>query len=70
VSSRKTSKNPPARVIVMIVMLAVMTGALFGLIAGSWVVGGGVGLVFAAGVYFVAVYQARRATVKRSRRRR
>ena len=67
--SRKTSKYPPARVIVMIVMLALMTGALFGLITGSWVVGGAIGLVFAAGVYFAVVYQARRATVKRSRRR-
>ena len=64
------SKRPPARVLVMIVMLAVMTGALFGLIAGNWFVGGVIGLVFAAGVYFVAVYQARRAKVKGSRRRR
>ena len=64
------SKRPPARVMVMIVMLAVMTGALFGLIAGNWFVGGAIGLVFAAGVYFVAVYQARRAKVKGSRRRR
>ena len=53
----------------MIVMLALMTGALFGLIAGRWVVGGAIGLVFAAGVYFAVVYQARRATVKRSRHR-
>ena len=64
------SKRPPARVVVMIAMLAVMTGALFGLIAGNWFVGGVIGLVFAAGVYFVAVYQARRAKVKGSRRRR
>jgi len=70
VSSQKTSKHPPARVIVMIVMLAVMTGALFGLISGNWLVGGVIGLIFAAGVYFVVVYQARRAKVKRSRRRR
>ena len=69
-SSQKVSKRPPARVVVMIAMLAVMTGALFGLIAGNWFVGGVIGLVFAAGVYFVAVYQARRAKVKGSRRRR
>lgn len=69
-SSPKVSKHPPARVVVMIVMLAAMTGALFGLIAGNWFVGGAVGLIFAAGVYFVVVYQARRAKVKRSRRRR
>ena len=69
-SSQKTSKYPPARVIIMIAMLAIMTGAVFGLMVGNWITGAVIGAVFAGAVYFVVVYQARRAKVKRSRRRR
>jgi uncharacterized membrane protein len=60
---------PPARVVTMIVMLAIMVIAIFTLMSGSWIVGGVLGLGFAAAFYFVVIVNARRATSKKRRSR-
>ena len=64
VKSRKTTKAVPTRVLTMVAMIAIMVGALFWLITGSWIAGGGIGVAFAAGLYFAVIYQARNASVK------
>ena len=60
---------PPARVITMIVMLAVMLTVIFSLMTASWLLGAALGLGFAAAFYFVVVVNARRATIKKRRPR-
>lgn len=68
--SRKTNPyTPPARVAVMIAMLAAMLTVIFGLMTASWLFGAALGVAFAAAFYFVVVVNARRA-VSKSRRRR
>ena len=66
--SRKKTKTPPARVLTMVAMIAIMVGALFWLITASWIAGGVIGVAFAAGLYFVVIYQARNASVKGRKR--
>ena len=53
---------PPARVLTMIVMLAVVMGALFSAMLGAWIPGMAVGLAFAAAFYLLVIVNARRAT--------
>jgi uncharacterized membrane protein YjjP (DUF1212 family) len=68
VKSHKASKHPPARVVTMIAMVAIIVAALFSLMLGDWIIGAIIGAVFAAGFYFVVIFQARRAPKKRRRR--
>lgn len=60
---------PPARVLVMIAMLAIMLSFLFALMTASAIIGSALGLAFAAAFYFIVVVNARRAGGKRRRRR-
>lgn len=46
----------------MIVMLAVIMGALFSAMLGAWIPGMAVGLAFAAAFYLLVIVNARRAT--------
>lgn len=66
--SHKTSKHPPARVLSLIAMVAIIVAAIFSLMLGSWMIGSVLGAGFAAGLYFAVIYQARRAPKKRRRR--
>lgn len=66
--SHKASKHPPARVVTMIAMVAIIIAAIFSLMLGDWIIGVGVGAAFAAGLYFAVIFQARRAAPKRRRR--
>lgn len=52
----------------MIAMVAIIVAALFSLMLGDWIIGAIIGAVFAAGFYFVVIFQARRAPKKRRRR--
>jgi hypothetical protein len=67
VSSRKTTKSIPANVLTMVAMIAIIVGGLFGLIVQSWLIGAGVGVGFAAAIYFVVIFQARQTSKKRRR---
>lgn len=58
---------PPKNVIAMMVMLALITGAIFTVILASWIGGAAVGVALAAAVYLLIVVDARRKTKKRSR---
>ncbi len=51
----------------MIVMLALITGAIFTAILGDWIGGAVVGLGLAAAIYLLIVVDARRKTKKRRR---
>jgi len=59
---------PPARVISMIVILAILLTGIFGLMTASWLVGAVLGIGFAAAFYFIVVVNARRAVGKKRRR--
>ncbi len=61
---------PPARVISMIVILAILLTGIFSLMTASWIVGTALGVAFAAAFYFIVVVNARRAVGKRRRRAR
>jgi len=61
---------PPARVISMIVILAILLTGIFSLMTASWIVGTALGVAFAAAFYFIVVVNARRAVGKRRRRTR
>ncbi len=70
VKSRKANPYlPPARVISMLVMLAVVVAGIFGLMTSSWLVGAALGIAFAGGFYFIVVVNARREVGKPRRRR-
>lgn len=58
---------PPNNVIAMIVMLALITGAIFTAILGDLIGGALVGLALAAAIYFLIVVDARRKVKKRRR---
>ena len=58
---------PPKNVIAMIVMLALITVAIFTAILGDWIGGALVGLGLAAAIYLLIVVDARRKTKKRRR---
>lgn len=60
---------PPAQVVVMIALIAVMLGAVFGLMMGSAMGGGVVGLAAAGAVYGFIVVDARGKVKKRHARR-
>jgi uncharacterized membrane protein YoaK (UPF0700 family) len=67
VKRRKSTFIPPQNVIAMIVMLALITGAIFTAILGDWIGGAVVGLGLAAAIYLLIVVDARRKTKKRRR---
>jgi uncharacterized membrane protein YoaK (UPF0700 family) len=67
VKRRNSPFIPPNNVIAMIVMLALITGAIFTAILGNWVGGALVGLALAAAIYLLIVVDARRKTKKRRR---
>jgi hypothetical protein len=58
---------PPARVISLIVILAILLTGIFGLMTGSWIAGLVLGVGFAAAFYFIVVVNARRAVGKKRR---
>ncbi|MGJ3231774.1 MAG: hypothetical protein ACFE0P_08250 [Oceanicaulis sp.] len=64
---RKSIFLPPQNVIVMIMMLAAITGAIFTVILDSWINGAAVGVLFAAAVYLLIVVDARGRVKKRKR---
>lgn len=65
---RKSIFLPPANVIAMVVMLALITGAIFTAILSSWIGGAAVGLALALAVYLLIVVDARGKTKKKRRR--
>jgi uncharacterized membrane protein YoaK (UPF0700 family) len=67
VKHRSSPFIPPKNVIAMIVMLALITGAIFTAILGDWIGGALVGLGLAAAIYLLIVVDARRKTKKRRR---
>ena len=67
VKRRKSIFLPPSNVIAMIVMLALITGAIFTAILSSLVGGAAVGLALAGAVYLLIVVDARGKTKKRKR---
>jgi type IV secretory pathway TrbD component len=52
----------------MIAMVAIIVAAIFSLMLGDWIIGVGMGVAFAAGLYFAVIFQARQAPRKRRRR--
>jgi len=67
VKRRKSPFLPPTNVIAMMVMLALITGAIFTVILASVIGGAAVGLALAAAVYLLIVVDAR-AKTKKARR--
>jgi hypothetical protein len=68
VKRRNSIFLPPQNVIVMIMMLAAITGAMFTVILDSWINGAAVGVLFAAAVYLLIVVDARNKVRKKRRR--
>ncbi len=66
-SSRKKTNPLPARVISMIVMVAIMVGGLFGIFLSNWTAGILIGVGFAGGIYFAVIFQARRSSGRKRR---
>ncbi len=52
---------PEPRILTLIIMIALVMGLVFSALLGSWAYGGGVGLMFAGGIYLFVVVNARRA---------
>lgn len=68
-ASQNKRKLPPARVMVLPVGTGLILAFLFGVLMGSWIAGGVVGLLFAAGFTAVLVLTARGASKKKKKTR-